>query len=194
MCKDKEKGGRRCSESRKRTPEEKVKRNATDKARYQRTKWAVTDLKQACAVSSAAIKSDGWNPLVGVGLDDESLPFRANLARINDFGLFTYVSQPSGQQVYLHRVWVQRAYVMGYAAPETVERLRQVAARSGFVVHTEQPNELVMTGDREETAPWAYGATAARDEGCGALAAVLNASVPVWLLAEPGSDSVFTSF
>lgn len=69
-----------------------MKRNATDRARYQRTKLPVTNPEQACAISSAAIKTDGWNPLVGVGLDVESLPFRANLARLNDFGLFTYVS------------------------------------------------------------------------------------------------------
>jgi len=166
----------------------------SDRARYQRKKWAVTDLKQACAISSAAIKSDGWNPAAGVGLDDESFPFRDNLGRLNEFGLFTYNSQPSGEQTFLDQTWMQRAYIQGYASPETVERLREVAARNSFTVYTERPNELVITGDREETCPWSYGATAARDEGCDALAAVLNESVHVWLLAEPSSDSVFTSF
>jgi hypothetical protein len=174
-----------------------VKRNAADRARYQAAKgdkWmTVTDLKEACSVSSAALNANIWNPMGGE-LDDETLPFLANLARLNDFGLFTYVSQPSEPAEYQGRSWVQRAYIAGYASPETVERLREVAAGSDFVVYTEQPDVPVFTGDREDTVHWAYGATAARDEGYDSLAEVLDASIPVWLIAEPGSDSVFTAF
>jgi hypothetical protein len=131
---------------------------------------------------------------VGVPIDDETLPFRANLARLNDFGLFTYISQPSGPVEYQGKAWIQRAYIAGYATPETVQRLRQIADGSDFEALTDQPDDLVITGDREETVKWAYGATAARDEGCDPLADILDASIHVWLLAEPGSDSVFTAF
>jgi hypothetical protein len=187
-------GGRRGSRSKQQTPEQEARRTMAATAKNRRAKWAVTDLQQACALSSAAIKTDGWHPLVGVPIDDETLPFRANLARLNDFGLFTYISQPSGPAEFRGRAWVQRAYIAGYATPETVEQLRQIAGGSDFQVLTDQPDDLVITGDREETVPWAYGATAARDEGCSPLADLLDSCVHVWLLAGPDSDSVFTAF
>jgi hypothetical protein len=163
-------------------------------AAWHREWLAVRDLETACVLSASSIRNDGWNPLVGVGLDDETLPFAANLARLNDFGLCTYVSQPSGPQSFRGRSWVQRAYVLGCASPDTVSDLRAVAAISDFKVYTERPNIPVFSGDRNDIVPWAYGSLAARDEGYLALAEVLDSSINVWLLAAKGSDSVFTAF